>query len=77
MPVVTSVAKVGSVVYINIVVVLSPPGFTVPLRRALNAVTLVAVCPTGIGDAVGEGSVVKVPIGEFVIPEELLPTTRT
>ena len=59
------------------VVVLSPPGLTVPLRRALYAVTLVAACPTGTGEAVGEGSVVKVPIVEFVTPEELLPTTRT
>ena len=76
-PVVTSVAKLGSVVYINMVVVLSPPGFTVPFKCALNAVTFEAGCPNGMGEAVGGGSVVKVPIVEFVTPEELLPTTRT
>ena len=74
-PVTTSEPKVGSVVYINIVVVLSPPGFTVPFKCALYAVTFVAASATGVGDAVGEGSVVKDPIGEAVTPDELTPVT--
>jgi hypothetical protein len=71
------VAKVGSVVYINIAEELRPPGFTVPFKWALYAVTFVAASTAGVGDAVGDGSVVNVPMGEEVTPDELVPTTLT
>ncbi|CAB4763613.1 unannotated protein [freshwater metagenome] len=64
-------------VYMKSAEELRPPGFTVPFNWALYAVTFVAASATGVGAAVGDGSVVKVPIGEVVTPEELVPSTLT